>query len=103
MKKSEERLTPRYKVKIPVEFESGKGFTQDCSASGVFFETDRSFFPGQSIEFTLYLEHIDAAGPVRVKCLGEVVRVEVNGKKMEGVAATIDSCYFETLELTTDK
>jgi hypothetical protein len=103
MKKTEERLTPRYKVKVPVEFESGKGFTQDCSASGIFFETERSFSPGQSIEFTLFLEHIDAAGPVRVKCLGKVVRVEENGKKIEGVAATINSYSFEMLDPATDE
>ena len=102
MKKTEERLTPRYKVKVPVEFESGKGFTQDCSASGIFFETDRCFSPGQSIEFTLFLEHIDAAGPVRVKCLGKVVRVEENGKKIGGVAATINSYYFEMLDPSTE-
>jgi hypothetical protein len=98
MRKIEERLTPRYKVKVPVEFDSGRGYTQNCSASGVFFITDRPFSPGQLIEYTLFLEHIDAAGPVRLRCQGKVVRVEKNGKKMEGVAATINSYSLEVNE-----
>lgn len=102
MKKNEARRAPRYKVKLPVEFETGKGFTQDCSASGIYFKTDRSFTRGQPLEFTLFLEHIDPGGPVRVKCLGEIVRVEENGGEI-GVAATINSYSFETLKQTTDK
>ncbi|MEN6488784.1 MAG: PilZ domain-containing protein [Smithella sp.] len=101
MRKIEERLTPRYKVKVPVEFDSGRGYTQNCSASGVFFVTDRHFSPGQLIEYTLFLEHIDAAGPVRLKCRGNVVRVEKNGKKMGGVAATINSYSLEVFEPTS--
>ena len=103
MKNIEERLTPRYKVKVPVEFDSGRGYTQNCSASGVFFVTDRPFTPGQLIEYTLFLEHIDAAGPVRLKCQGKVVRVEKNGKKMGGVAATINSYSLEVYELANGK
>jgi len=97
MKKNEIPRAPRYKAKVPVEFKSGQGLTRDFSASGIYFETDRSFLPGQPLEFTIFLEHADAAGPVRVKCLGEIVRVEENGNKI-GVAATINSYSFETLE-----
>ncbi|MEN6373169.1 MAG: PilZ domain-containing protein [Smithella sp.] len=98
MRKNDERQTPRYKVKVPVEFESGRGFTQNCSASGVYFITEKSFSLGQDVEYTLFLEHIDAAGPVRLKCQGKVVRVEKNGKKMGGVAATINSYSLEMFE-----
>lgn len=98
MRKNDERQTPRYKVKVPVEFESGRGVTQNCSASGVYFITDRSFSLGQSIDYTLFLEHIDATGPVRLKCQGEVVRIEKNGKKTGGVAATINSYSLEMIE-----
>jgi hypothetical protein len=97
MKKNEERRVPRYKAEVPVEFESGKGVTRDLCASGIYFETDRSFSPGQTLEFTLFLEHIDTAGPVRVKCLGEIVRVDENGGKI-GIAATIKSSSFETFD-----
>jgi hypothetical protein len=102
MGKNERQRAPRYKGKLPVEFESGKGFTRDFSASGIFFEADRLFSLGQPIEFTLFLEHIDAAGPVRMKCMGEIVRVEENGKKI-GVAATINSYSFEPIEPKSDK
>ncbi|MFH1843871.1 MAG: PilZ domain-containing protein, partial [bacterium] len=68
--------------------------TRDFSSSGIFFETDKSFTPGQAIEFTMVLEHVDPQGPVRLKCIGEIIRVEEIGQKI-GVAATIKSYSFE--------
>jgi hypothetical protein len=97
LKKAEDRRAPRHKGKLPVELESGKGVTRDFSGSGVFFETDRSFSPGQFIEFTLVLEHIDPDRPVRLKCRGEIVRIEASGQKI-GVAAAINSYTFEELK-----
>lgn len=94
MKASEQRREPRYLGKVPVLFESGKGITRDFSGSGVFFETDRSFTPGQLIEFSLVLEHIDPERPVHLMCRGKIVRVEESGQKI-GVAAAIDSYTFE--------
>lgn len=94
MKTSEQRQAQRYKVKMPVDFEAGKGITRDFSASGIFFETDKSFLVGQNIEFSILMDHIDSAGPVQVKCLGKVVRVEKSGKK-RGVAVAITSYSFE--------
>lgn len=96
MNKNEERKAPRYKIRVPVEFESGDGLTRDCSALGIFIETDRSFSLGQLIEFTLILRYVDKAGPVRVKCLGKIVRVEERGKT--GIAARINSWSFEAGE-----
>jgi hypothetical protein len=93
---TEERREPRHRGKLQVELESGKGVTRDFSGSGVFFETDRSFTTGQLIEFILVLEHIDPERPVRVKCQGEIVRVEENGQKI-GVAAAINSYTFEEI------
>lgn len=96
MKESEKRRAPRHLGALPVELEGGKGITRDFSSSGIFFETDRSFSPGQPIEFTIMLEHADPAGPIRMKCRGEIVRVEESGQKI-GVAATINSYSFEEL------
>jgi len=96
MKGSEQRRESRYRGKLAVELESGRGITRDFSVSGVFFETDRSFSPGQPIEFTLALEHIDPERPVRLKCRGKIIRVEEGGKKI-GVAATIRSYTFEEI------
>ena len=97
MKEPEGRREPRHRGKLPVELESGKGVTRDFSGSGVFFETDRSFTPGQPIEFTLVLEHIDPERPVRLRCKGEIVRVEESGEKI-GVAAAINSYTFEEIK-----
>jgi hypothetical protein len=97
MKKSEQPRPPRYKGKMAVELGTGKGVTQDFSCSGIFFETNRSFSPGEPIDFTLVLEHIDPAHPVRVTCHGQIVRVEESGQR-KGVAASIDSYSFEVIQ-----
>jgi hypothetical protein len=97
MKINEQRQAQRYKVKMPVDFESGKGITRDFSASGIFFETDKSFSVGQNIEFSILMDHIDSTGPVQVKCLGKIVRIEKSGK-MIGIAAAINSYAFESAQ-----
>ena len=102
VKNSENRQVPRHQGKLPVNLNGGKGITRDFSSSGIFFETDRSFSPGQPIEFTIMLEHADPAGPIRMKCRGEIVRVEESGQKI-GVAATIDSYEFEELPQVKQK
>jgi len=97
VKGSEQRREPRHKGKLPVELESGKGITRDFNGSGIFFETDRSFSLGQPIEFILVLEHIEPERPVRLKCRGEIVRVEESGQKI-GVAASINWYAFEEFQ-----
>jgi hypothetical protein len=94
MQGSELRESPRCPGAIPVITEAGKGITRDFSGSGVFFETNGSFSPGQSIEFSFVLEHLYPDRPVCLKCKGAIVRVEKNGLKI-GVAATIDSYTIE--------
>ncbi len=97
MKRSEQRREPRHKGKLHVELGSGKGITRDFSSSGIYFETNRSFTPGQSIEFTIVLRHIDPKSPVHLKCQGEIIRVEENEQKI-GVAAAIESYTFEKIQ-----
>jgi hypothetical protein len=94
---SEKRRVPRQQVKLPVELEGAKGITRDFSSSGIFFETDKSFTPGQPVKFTIVLEYVDLKGPIRMKCRGEILRVEKSGQKI-GVAATINSYSFEELQ-----
>ena len=93
----ENRGSPRYEVALPVEVGCEKCTSRDVSTSGIFFETDKSFSPGQPIEFTIVLEHVDPAHPVRLKCLGKIVRVDESGQKI-GVAAAISSYSFEALQ-----
>jgi hypothetical protein len=93
---SENRRSYRHTGKLPLEFDSGKGVTKDYSGSGVFFETDKSFSPGQKIEFSIYLQDISADLPRYMRCSGEIVRVESKGEKI-GVAATIKEYSFTDL------
>jgi len=79
-----------------VELKDGKGITRNFSSTGIFFETDKSFTQGQPIDFTIVLENVDPDRPVRVKCRGEIVRVEDSGQKI-GVAVAISSYNFVRL------
>ena len=97
MKSSEQRRVPRHRGKLPIILKSGQGITRDFNVSGMYFETDRSFSAGQSIEFSIVLKLADPDHPLRLKCLGEVVRVEGNGPRI-GVAAAIHSYSFEEQE-----
>lgn len=94
MKESQKCRAPRHQGKLPVKLKDASGVTRDFSSSGIFFETDRSFTPGQSIEFTIMLDYADPAGPIHMKCRGEIVRIEENGPRI-GVAAAIHSYSFE--------
>ena len=84
----------RHLAATPIELKDGKGITRDFSDTGIFFETDKSFTRGQPIDFTVLLENVNPNGPVRVKCRGEIVRVEESGQKI-GVAVTIRSYKFD--------
>lgn len=96
MKESEKRRATRHRSATPIEFKDGKGITRDFSSTGIFFETDKSFTQGQPIDFTIVLENVNPDRLVRVKCLGEIVRVEESGQKI-GVAVTISSYNFSQL------
>ena len=101
MKESEKRTAPRHQGKLPIMLNGAKGITRDFSSIGIFFETNRSFSPGQPIEFAIELKYAHLEGPVQVKCKGEIVRIEECGEKI-GVAATIDSYSFLFEELPND-
>jgi len=94
VKKSEKHRAPRHLGATPVELKNGKGITRDFSSTGIFFETDKSFTQGQPIAFTIVLQNVDPNRPVRVKCRGEIVRVDESGQKI-GIAVAISSYNFE--------
>jgi len=94
VKNSEKRREIRRKGKFPIVLKNGKGTTRDFSNSGIFFETDKSFTPGQIIDFTIVLEYVDPDRPVNLKCRGSIIRVEDKGSKL-GIAATINSYAFD--------
>lgn len=87
---TDRRRSPRYPLNLSIELDAERGVTRDVSASGVFFETERSYVPGALIQFTLILEYADPAAPLCLDCQGQVVRVEATERRF-GVAAVITS------------
>jgi len=94
VKDCEKRQAIRRRGAFPVNLESTRGITRDFSSSGIFFETDQSFAPGHTINFTIVLEYVDPGRPVHLKCRGKIVRVESRDHKL-GIAAQIKSYTFE--------
>ncbi len=89
----ERRRAARFRIAIPVELEEGAGITRDVSLSGVFFETDQSFAPGEQIGLVLVLERASPGRPVRLQCEGRIVRVTRFDKRI-GVAVAISGYKF---------
>jgi len=94
MQECELRESKRFPGAMPVMTKNSQGTTRDLSSSGIFFEADGSFAPGQTIEFSIFLEHFYSNHPFYLKCNGSIVRVEEKGSGI-GVAATIDSYTIE--------
>jgi hypothetical protein len=88
---ADRRVASRIQSNIPIETDCGsKCVTRDLSSSGVYFETDGSFSPGQSIKFSIEMEYVYPDRPVMLQCEGRIVRID-KAEGMIGVAATIDS------------
>jgi len=87
------RRAVRFPIAIPVELDVGGGVTRDVSLSGVFFETEQWFAPGESIRLTLVLERASPGDTIRVQCEGTVVRVVDSDTKTD-VAVQITSHAF---------
>jgi hypothetical protein len=94
MGRPERRRALRFQVALPVEFADGMAVTHDFSACGVFFETSQACSQGECIEFTAVLEHVAPGHPVRLRCRGQVVRVE-RRRAGVGVAVAITAYRFD--------
>ena len=70
------RRARRYYLALPLDFPGGSGITRDVSEVGVLFETETALQLGDALEFALILGEFEASGRYRVRCSGEVVRVE---------------------------
>jgi hypothetical protein len=91
---ADRRQAPRYRVALCVELEQRTGLTRDVSTAGVFFETDPPVSVGATLRFSFALAYADPEGPVRLRCQGEVVRVE-RRKSRVGVAVRFTSYRFD--------
>jgi hypothetical protein len=93
----DKRRAPRFRVELRVKWDHGTGITRDVSVDGVFFMTQQVCSPGDPIECTLVFEHLDPDHPVRLRCRGQVVRVEPDDGHT-GVAVAITAYRVATPE-----
>jgi hypothetical protein len=68
--------------------------TRDVSFRGVYFTTEQKYEAGERVECVLTLpKEMTLAGDVKIRCFGEVVRVESHVER-HGVAARIERYEF---------
>ncbi len=73
-KHKEIRRAKRVRAALPVKLGKAQGVTRDVSASGVFFETEKSYAVGNSIHFAIDLD--TPWGKAVFDCRGSIVRLE---------------------------
>jgi len=105
MNATEKRRAKRFPMRLPVaiKVEPAKNVkqeveTRDVSSSGVYFEFGGALEVGVNLEFLLTLpEPITKSSPVRIRCIGKVVRVDktpAGEAGHVGIAATIERYEF---------
>ena len=87
----ERRRTPRYRLDATISVADGTARTIDLSADSVYFESARSFAPGDAVPLVFPFETGGCGG--RVQCTGRVVRVDRRGQ-LFGIAATYEPVVF---------
>jgi hypothetical protein len=96
-------MAQRFRIKLPmtVRWTSGMAVgeaeteSRDVSSQGVYFFLPKQVDNGSPVEIILTLPHeITFAGPVRVRCLGRVHRIEEDGMGRSGVVAEIHRYEF---------
>jgi hypothetical protein len=104
----DQRKNQRYNLKLPFELiRTGsqlvgrQGETRNLSSGGVLFTSDAEVYVGQPIEFMITLPTSSEGVPVRLRCVGKVVRTEkVEVEEAEetqvpsSVAATLERFEF---------
>ena len=83
-------LMPASKKKSPRTIQ-----TRDISSTGVLLHCDEDVLPGTAMELVVTMpEHVTQATPVRLRCMGHVVRVHRGQRNRLGVAVKIDRYEF---------
>lgn len=78
--------------------------SRDISSNGILLECDEEVLPGTTVELVVTLpEEVTQAAPVRLRCLGRVVRVDRGPEKRIGVAVTIERYEFMRLQNGSSK
>jgi hypothetical protein len=68
--------------------------TRDVSYRGLYFLAETHFESGHAIEFVITLPEDVTGGDVKIRCQGEIVRVEPTEDGRVGVAAKIEHYEF---------
>ncbi|MHB1021171.1 MAG: PilZ domain-containing protein [Acidobacteriaceae bacterium] len=94
------RASVRFPIQLDLRLQTPQGevtaTTENISASGLLFLTDRILEPDTKIEFTLAMPAavLGADADIVVNCLGRVVRSEKHGSRVRA-AAVIDEYFFK--------
>jgi hypothetical protein len=69
--------------------------SREVSSRGLYFYLPKIVKSGSPVEIVMTLPHeITLAGPVRVRCLGRVLRTQQESGNVVGVAAAIERYEF---------
>jgi hypothetical protein len=90
---ADRRKAERFIGAIPIVLKQGSGLTRDFSTDGVYFETDQPLFVGEKLDFVMRLFQAEPTRPLRLRCRGEVVRLEPGLEKL-GAAVAITKHFF---------
>lgn len=105
MNATDKRRARRFPMQLPVSIKPENSKTnasvvqtRDVSSSGIYFEFETPMTVGTQVEFLMTLpEPLTKGTPVRIRCIGKVVRVEPDSKagpQQVGIAATIERYEF---------
>jgi hypothetical protein len=111
MAENEQRRARRFELRLPLEvLRSGSDTvlrhteTKNLSSAGVMFSSEAELSIGDAVEYTITLPaKTKTAPPVRLRCLGTVVRLGPNTRRNSkdkpfDVAVTLERYEFERTE-----
>ncbi len=99
----ERRLSRRFMLRLPLTVQwgdesiVGEAVTEsrEVSSRGLYFHLPKGLCSGSPVEIVMTLSHeLTQAGPLRVRCLGRVVRYSREQSGNVGVAASIERYDF---------
>lgn len=103
MAQKERRLSRRFQMRLPLKVRwtseaspvEATTETKEVSSHGLYFFLARDLKNGSPIEIVMTLPHeVTLAGPIKVRCLGHVVRTDIARDQDIGVAAAIERYEF---------
>lgn len=94
---ADHRAATRYPLALAVEWPGGSGVTKDVSRTGAYWTAECVPAVGEALDVTFRFPGRGTGLGVRVRCGGEVVRVEHTGGRI-GVGVRFTALRFEDLE-----